>query len=955
MQQDLDLKQLNAVIEALEKLYPRELGIGDYYQPGQTTVSWAIPDTNINYQSTTSKSELLSFAETAAGIKKYEQPTIADPSTIKRTYQILFEKREKLQDSQQVEAPEQIDKNFLNKEELAALEEQAKQREEEIEKTKKSARDKTLQDELQRQTENEKQQIRLRINKIRAAEDQLKNQEIYVKVELPEQKVLSDEDNKSLEILHEAAKNNRKELVDDFTEKVEEKISKELPELTKEEIRLIARMHSAEIVERLANSQTANVVGYTDDMTQLAILDKLASSSTQIGNIKDKNTQEAVTESARVAYSQKSQTILTRDIAELVLGENLAEKLFGVDPTKIKVNLVSTKEEGSVVIKPNELARTSLRVEEDRLSFAENIRDFSGGEVRSFVFKKAAEAVEKKIAELPAGSTIKSVYESPVVKSILSRYGLARPPMFRATSKMGATILKYYPEGAPYINLFGQVIGKDVGIAFVSYKAVSAALVKSTVATAMSVAETGGIYASEAFLGGAAVATAQATAAKATGGAIGKIISAIASAIGVTSSTVTFGVSLAASAIVSEVAKRIDWSKVKKFFEEWVVPGFLVIGGITIGAPVLGLAGGGIAFGMARGLTLAGMGGGVVNAIRTAFSFVVLEIGTAAIVIILSIPPLVALIMLVINNSAYVVPPSLNLGGSGTQSPYIDVKKVAEPAGPFENSEVPKTIKYTITITAKKGNLTNIEIKDLCQVISRTVSDCPTHSLPSAPETISPSSPFTFSYTMLFDSRYTDSTTINTVTVNASVEGRTSASASTSASVTIGNPPISCPVIGGHVASPLLNYSYNPVDDTGHGSKKYWNAMGTFYSYSIPQSTSCKHPGDCSYYGYAYDVFPQSSTDVFAPTVLGKDTTWDCSYAFPNGGGSVGHTYHCISSDGNYMLVLTHMTNGAKTGTIKSGEKIGTLYNQSDNTHLHIEFQVNGQYVKPEEYFCGGM
>jgi hypothetical protein len=46
------------------------------------------------------------------------------------------------------------------------------------------------------------------------------------------------------------------------------------------------------------------------------------------------------------------------------------------------------------------------------------------------------------------------------------------------------------------------------------------------------------------------------------------------------------------------------------------------------------------------------------------------------------------------------------------------------------------------------------------------------------------------------------------------------------------------------------------------------------------------------------------------------------------------------------------MNKNAKTGLVKSGEKIGTLYNQGTNTHLHLEFQLSGKWEKPENYFC---
>lgn len=322
----------------------------------------------------------------------------------------------------------------------------------------------------------------------------------------------------------------------------------------------------------------------------------------------------------------------------------------------------------------------------------------------------------------------------------------------------------------------------------------------------------------------------------------------------------------------------------------------------------------------------------------------------------LLIPFVIAIILFIINSGAYIIPlPSLGGPGAFT-SPYIDVTKLAEPAGPFKNSDLPKTITYTVTIKAKKSVLSNISIADDCQVISKTQSKCPDFSQPAdKPDTIDPSKPYSFTYTVTYGKEFTDSSIVNTITVKADSYEQRGVAMTTSASVSFGTPPITCPLINGRVASPLLNYSYNGPANTGHGSKRYWQAMRQGPSaYPLPQSTNCFSPSACSYYGYAYDVFPSSSTEVFAPTVLGKSISWSCSYAFPNGGGKQGYTFHCMSSDGNEMLVLTHMSKNIKGGNINSGEKIGSLYNQGDNTHLHIEFQLNGRYVKPETYFCGG-
>lgn len=400
---------------------------------------------------------------------------------------------------------------------------------------------------------------------------------------------------------------------------------------------------------------------------------------------------------------------------------------------------------------------------------------------------------------------------------------------------------------------------------------------------------------------------------------------------------------------LGKLLEKVNWAKVKKFLSEYVLP--VAVGGglIMFGAPVAGLVAGGVLFGAARGATLASMTAGTLGVLGFIGSSIGIAIATPVIISIIVIPPLIAFIMLVINNSAYVVPPSLSGSGIGRiSSPYIDIVKNASPAGPLKNTDLPTEVTYTVTIKAKKNALTNIKITDTCQVISRDNVPCPDFNLPVAPASISPTTPFVFTYSANLSTGFGDSVVINTIQVTADTLEQSGATTEASNSLTIGNPPISCPVPG---AKPLnsMNYSYSS-NDTGHGSTAYWG--GTTPYYHLPQGTSCMKPADCPYYGYAYDVFPNGTTEVFAPSVLGKDVNWNCSYAFSNGGGSAGHTYHCLSTGNNYLLVLTHMNKNAKTGLIKSGEKIGSLYNQGGNTHLHLEFQLNGKWEKPENYFC---
>lgn len=394
------------------------------------------------------------------------------------------------------------------------------------------------------------------------------------------------------------------------------------------------------------------------------------------------------------------------------------------------------------------------------------------------------------------------------------------------------------------------------------------------------------------------------------------------------------------------------WPWIKKN-AHYLIGVVLGLGGLVIAGPLVGALVGLGSFGavsIATGGTLGGIGTSIGRFFSSLGGMVFGSIAMPVLVTLLVFPVIVALILFIINSGAYVVPPASEVFG-GVSSPYIEIIKTPEPGGPFTNNELPKTITYNITIIAKKGVLTNVGIKYDCQVTSSSSKNCPSISdTPTSVDSISPSLPYTFSYTSTYDSSYKDSAVVDTISVTADVTEKSGVTAETSASVTFGNPPITCPLPAGKPVN-SMNYSYNPQTDTGHGSTTYWNAMGGIpYRYSIPQWTGCKTPDSCPYYGYAYDVFPNGVKTVYAPTVLGKSTTWNLSATFSNG--AAGYTVMYTDSTGSNTIVLTHVasTNAPKTAT--SGTKVATLFNQGTNTHLHLEFQTNGRWVKPENYFC---
>jgi hypothetical protein len=334
---------------------------------------------------------------------------------------------------------------------------------------------------------------------------------------------------------------------------------------------------------------------------------------------------------------------------------------------------------------------------------------------------------------------------------------------------------------------------------------------------------------------------------------------------------------------------------------------------------------------------------------------------------------IIAFIMFIINSGAYIVPPapdiesnlaSLPVTSTTISNPYIEVTKAANPPGPFQNGSVPNPITFTITVRAKQGALTNIRFQNTCLVTKQGSNpNCTPPPPPPAPSTIDPGTPFTSTYDMNFTSSdYSNSLITDTFTVSATVANVGDQTAASNASIKIGNPPISCPIANGRVN----DGSYTGNENRGHGSNRYWEKMGTPYCrWSLPETSRCLGPTNagnkcsnekitCPYYGYAMDIFPGSLT-VTAPTVLGQSVIWNYSGEFSNRDAGWSRIY----KSGPYTIVLTHMVNDGSTykRAIPSGNPIGILFHQTtrsgeDNTHLHLEFQINGVYQRPEDYFC---
>jgi len=173
-----------------------------------------------------------------------------------------------------------------------------------------------------------------------------------------------------------------------------------------------------------------------------------------------------------------------------------------------------------------------------------------------------------------------------------------------------------------------------------------------------------------------------------------------------------------------------------------------------------------------------------------------------------------------------------------------------------------------------------------------------------------------------------------------------------------------CPLIKGRLFNPYLGSLRN---SSGHGSDRYWASTGlTPCSFSLPQVTSCRGPVSpsgaslsyscsssaqrCPHFGFSAD-FVSSNAAVYLPKVNGEVLNWSKSGATLSNG-STGFTHIFTDETSRYTIILTHMQTNLSTTSGPSGTRIGALFPQGGNTHLHVEFSRNGQWQRPDDWFC---
>jgi hypothetical protein len=662
---------------------------------------------------------------------------------------------------------------------------------------------KTLEDEArakeakQKQTVSDaKKSVEAAIKKQQEINVSLQNKKIYAKVEISKEALPPDENTAKF---IEEVKNHPASFEKDLAASIKAKISPTLSKaLTEEEIDLLAAKTAYDTVSTINNFPAQSSAN-----TQAAILGSLAKDAKTLPKIiTDTNSIKLLKRASADLSFFENRTQLSKLVLSSV-NENLATSVFGTGPENLKVSFFNQPVEGYThEVDLGQLNNGYQNLLDSQSRVFDNISSFAGDRTRGLLTDRARSLLDSQILKLPADNAVSGIYNSEIGQQILSFVGLGEATPLSEGFLGG--FIEQIPGGTAFLEGVGNFFGIDLIGAAAPAGITEATLLTAEGATGIAAAEglamgveteaVTKLLTPVAGKVGASVLTKAATSVLGKG-AMAAINTALQS-LGSWIPIIGNAIALAAGWLINKIAEKINWKKLK----EW---GAAIIGGVAglIALPFVGLGAAlGIGIGTTAisvglggglgGLTLGGIGNGIAGFFGALGRAFLGAIAMPILVILLVFPVIVALILFIINSGAYIVPPTTS---TASQNPYINIEKVATPSGPFQNSDLPKTITYNVTVTAKTGTLTRVVITDDCKVIKKGgTTDCPAIAIPTPPDSISPSNPYSFDYTSTYDSsKYFDSLITNDINVTAVVENKQE-SATGGTSLIIGTPPTAC-------------------------------------------------------------------------------------------------------------------------------------------------------------------
>lgn len=656
--EQLETSTIKKLLKALEVSFPNELSLEDFYSEGQTTVftPWTIPEIGLSNKSSQSKTQLEQYVE-----------TITDTKSVRQAYATLFEIYEKRVATKTTEAPKGEEKTTLRSDESEELIRKAEAQQTKVKETRAKAE------------QDVQNAIKTKIEQAKANAKAVEGKKVFIKVEV-EQKgvpILTVEETKIISNYAEEVKKDPKEVQAELENIITDRVTQTLKKqgLSDEEIKLAIKQTAVTLVSNLSNIYDPDRIPENE---QIAIYGAISGSPSVI--------PEAREAAGNVATHSYYSSLSHQHITQTAFGPQFANNIFGLSPELYKV-IVSQKpisqdsekdqpQQEVFEVDLQQLNDNSIKILEAQDGIIERVKDLAQDEARTVILNQTGTFINNQISKIPATSTAGKIVKSPEFRSIFySKFRVGTPVSWEARNEFAQTVLKYSPESAPYISAVGKIFGIQTGIytatnviplsfgqGIVVSKIAFIQPIKVLPAPFTMAIKTGTKVAVGAGAGAAGAGATGAVAGKAAGGIISKITAFFGSAGGPVGTVVGF----VAGTLIGKVIEKIDWAKAKKFFSEWGMP--VVVGGALFlaGRPFMGLvAGTGIHL-AAKGVTLAAVGYGVWRFFGIIGASIGVAIATPVIVTLLILPPLVAFIMLVINNSAYVVPPSFESGRPGT-------------------------------------------------------------------------------------------------------------------------------------------------------------------------------------------------------------------------------------------------------------------------------------------------
>lgn len=602
-------------------------------------------------------------------------------------------------------------------------------------------------EELKAITKEETAKVREEIERVKALEEKLKNQKINYEVQ--KNKV---EEPKEVENLHEQASANPQEFIDKTTEQF--KNNPNLKGLTPQEAEITAKQAAVTLHGILTDNPDSPIF-------QSIIADKIVSDPESLSRLIS-NPQD------QIFFKNLVSNLNSQSSAQLEL-----TNLF-VDVSKINhisgVTFLHSPGVNSREFNVSNIATQHINLLGDQNQLLGSLTGFGEGQIKSRIISSIGGRLESYIAKLPANSVFSKIYSSETVQLGLSSLGIVEAAPWVAAEGSWFGQLAVSSGFGPVASFVQTKLGINLGVQ------VAAKAVGSKVAGAVTGEVVAGAVGGE--ITGAAV-----------GAAAGSVVPIVGNIVGLV-------VGLLGPKVIGWIKDNAQ--KYGKYIVVAAGAGLGLLFGGVLGATLGGI----LAFG---GITILSGGVPALSSSMSSLGSVIAgffgalgeatlgTVGVPILATLIGFPLLVALILFIINSGAYVTPPEMSLLSSA--NPYIDVQKTADPAGQIAS---PTSITYTVTITAKKDNLTGISFQNKCQGIKKSGGnlDCSNlEKLPSPstlPPSISPGTPFSFTFTSAYDSRYQNTLVSDTVTVSAVSDSGGNVSETGAASVCFGDCPLNC-------------------------------------------------------------------------------------------------------------------------------------------------------------------